>query len=80
MTPFELDTALKDNADYISAYPKQVMELQRFIGTVMRNKGLKQNHQLRDPRKFYTFPWDEKKDVHIPTREEWKKLDQKYKR
>ncbi len=77
LTPLELDLALKDHADYHSVYMKTQMNLLRYIGTVLRNKGMKEGHQIRDPKRFYPL-WYEKDDIK-PVKD-WRKLDNKYKK
>lgn len=54
------------------------MYLDRFIGTILRNKGLKPSDQITDPRKFYRFTWEKQKTVTIPTKTDWAALDKKY--
>ncbi len=58
------------------------MLLMRYVGTVLRNKGVKDIHQIKDPRKFYQLWWeyDKSKSVKLLTDEEWKRLDKKYSR
>lgn len=80
ITPFELDCALRDHEHYFFIHEKEAMKLQRHIGVVLRNKGLKKSAQFRDARKMYRFWWEQAKEVHIPTKEEWKKLDKRYTR
>ena len=53
------------------------MDLIRYVGLVLRNKGLKEGFQVRDPRRFYPF-WFEKNTVKPVDGSQWKKLDKKY--
>lgn len=76
LTPLELSLALEDHAEYHNVYIKTQMALQRHIGTVLRNKGLKEGHQIKDSRKFYPFWFEQDKEVK-PVKS-WKKLDEKY--
>ncbi len=71
----ELDLALRDHADYHSVYTKSLMDLVRYVGLVLRNKGIKEAHQIRDLRKFYPFWWEAKEAKPV---KDWKKLDKKY--
>jgi len=80
LTPFELDCALRDHSEYHFAYLKEFMNLQRHIGTVLRNKGLKESAQYRDSRRLYRLSWEQPKEVHFPTEDEWKVLDKRYTR
>lgn len=59
-----------------------MMTLVRYVGTVLRNKGVKEMHQIRDPRKFYQLWWefDKSKEAEILTEKQWKALDRKYSR
>ncbi len=58
------------------------MLLMRHVGTVLRNKGVKEMHQIRDPRKFYQLWWeyDKTEKAQVLTPQEWKSLDKKYSR
>ena len=78
ITPYELDKALRDHSEYHFAHTKQLMNINRFVGLVLRNKGYAIGDQIRQPKKFYQFYWEEEDKVHIPTREEWAALDRKY--
>ena len=77
LTPLELDLALKDHADYHSVHIKTQVGLLRFVGLVLRNKGLKEGSQIRDPRRFYPLWWEQSTAKPVK-KEEWKKLDKKY--
>ena len=59
-----------------------MMTLIRFIGTVLRNKGVKEIHQIRDPERFYQLYWefDKTNKVELLTEQQWKALDKKYSR
>lgn len=78
ITPLELDIALNDHSNYHFSYAKEAMNLQRYIGVILRNKGLKQNHQYRNVKKFYKFWWEEDLIAKIPNSNEWKQLDKRY--
>lgn len=79
VTPKELTLALDDHSEYRSADNKHLMNVIRYFGTVLRNKGLKEKDQVRDPRRLYPFYWeaDKSKEVTVP---DWKSLDKKYSR
>ncbi len=79
LSPYELDLALKEHAE-TAQHIYEGLYLHRYIGAVLRNKGLKESHQIRDPRRFYTFPWEQQKKVKILTSQEWQELDKKYNR
>jgi hypothetical protein len=74
----ELDFALKDHEKYHFGYIKESMYLNRYIGTVLRNKGLKRSGMISDEKRFWKFSWEFANTVKIPTKAEWKKLDRKY--
>ncbi len=78
LTPYELDKALRDHSEYHFAHTKQLMNLNRFVGVVLRNKGLKMGDQIRRPENFYRFYWEELKPIEKPTQEEWAAMDRKY--
>jgi len=78
LTPLELDLALKDHSEYHFAWQKHFMQLVRYTGTILRNKGLKESKQIKDVKKFWRFPWEVTKTVKIPSKTGWKQLDKKY--
>lgn len=75
VTPKELSLALDDHQGYHNLYTRQLTELVRYVGAVLRNKGVKQKDQVRDVHRFFELFWDKKKEVDIPN---WKEIDRKY--
>lgn len=57
-----------------------LLHLVRLDALIQRNKGLKQSDQVRDVRKFYPFWFEKAREVEIPTKEDWSRLDKKYNR
>ena len=80
ITPLELDIALREDMQYRFAMDKQLMALVRYVGVIVRNKGLKTVDQIRDVQRFYPFWWElqDKPEVEILTDEDWHRLDRKY--
>ncbi len=78
MTPLELDLALKDHSDYHNSYLKHFMYLLRYIGVILRNKGLKMSDQIMSVKKFWQFPWEQDEEVKVLSKQDWQALDRKY--
>jgi hypothetical protein len=79
LTPLELDLALNDHFEYHNSYLKHGLQLIRYVGLNLRNKGMKFGHQITDARKFWKFPWEYIK-VDLPTQENWDAWDRRMKK
>lgn len=78
LTPRELSIALEDQATSIKVNEVELLGLLRNIGVIIRNKGVKQHQQIRDPKRFYRFSFEKPKQVEKPTPEMWEKMDKRY--
>ena len=76
-TPLELHLAMKDKSEGMSLYEFLHLDLLRLHAIIQRNKGVKEQHQVKRIQKFYEFPWERtNKKIDIP---DWEALDKKYK-
>lgn len=81
LTPAELSELMYEHSEVKTSEFRRDVSYQRLFTVFLINTQLKKEHQITNPKRLYTFEWEEEltdEQVEELLKDNWDELDAKY--